>query len=234
MRLRRSAWLKMIAHVHTDAASSPIITALTTMSADMNRVSGDIRSGVAAVVMNFLLISMARNASTHARGLAARPAIGREKSGGNPRLGECFSPAHDPLMNERRGGADGVDMADDDEIVAEPRRAEVADRDVGDGIDPLAGIERGALVDPDGAQHVRPSALHILQIIGVIDDSGGVGVLEIDAQRKAVLSADEAAAIGCVEGRCPIATALTSRVRGANPADETTLDSDVTLKLHVT
>ena len=40
---------------HADAASSPIITALTTMSADMNRVSGDIRSGVGRSVIKFLL-----------------------------------------------------------------------------------------------------------------------------------------------------------------------------------
>ena len=39
--------------------------------------------------------------------------------------------------------------ADDDQVVAEPRRAEVADGDFGDGIDAVAGVERGALVDPE-------------------------------------------------------------------------------------
>jgi hypothetical protein len=62
---------------------------------------------------------------------------------------------------------------------------------------------------PDGAQHVRAGALHEFQIIGIIDDPGGVGVLEIDGQREAVLAADEAAAIGLVEGEGSIAPALT-------------------------
>ena len=34
----------------------------------------------------------------------------------------------------------------------------------------------------------------------VVDDAGGVGIFEIDGQREAMLRADEAAAIGLVEG----------------------------------
>ena len=38
-------------------------------------------------------------------------------------------------------------------------------------------------------------------VFGIIDDTGGVGVLEIDGQREVMLRADEAAAIGFVERR---------------------------------
>src|SRR5688500_187292 len=57
----------------------------------------------------------------------------------------------------------------------------------------------GILIDPGSADHVRSSALHEPQIIGVIDDAGGVGVLEIDGQREMMLGADEAAAIRSVD-----------------------------------
>ena len=70
-----------------------------------------------------------------------------------------------------RNGADLLDRADDDEIVAEPRRAEVADVDVGDRIGAAAALKLGDLVDPGGADHVRAGPLHELQIIGVIDDA---------------------------------------------------------------
>ena len=70
---------------------------------------------------------------------------------------------------------------------------------LGDGIGAAVAVERRALVDADGADHVGPRPLHELQIVGVVDDAGRVGVLEIDGQGEMVLGADEAAAIGCVE-----------------------------------
>src|SRR3546814_10561909 len=42
-------------------------------------------------------------------------------------------------------------------------------------------------------QHVRPRALHIAQIIGVIDDARQIGVLEIDARPVMMRRADEGA-----------------------------------------
>ena len=92
-----------------------------------------------------------------------------------------------------------LDRADDDEVVAEPGGLAIADVRLGDVIGASVRSMGRGLVDADGADHVRPRPLHELQIIGVIDDAGGVGVLEIDGQREMVLGADEAAAIGCVE-----------------------------------
>ena len=57
---------------------------------------------------------------------------------------------------------------------------------LGDDVDALAALDRGALVDPDRAQHVRARALHIFEIIGIIDDARDVRVLEIDAEREMV------------------------------------------------
>ena len=76
------------------------------------------------------------------------------------------------------------------------RPAGLADVDLGHDIGAAAGSKLGSLVDSDRAEHVGPGALHELQIIGVIDDPVGVGVLEIDREREVVLGPDEAAAIG--------------------------------------
>jgi hypothetical protein len=127
--------------------------------------------------------------------LALWPSVEGKESGGDPRIGDCFGSAHDLLMNDGGRGADGFDPAYHDQIVAEAGRAAVADRDLGDRVNPFSGVERGALIDPDGAQHVRAGALHIFEIIGVIDDPGSVGILEIDGQREAMFRPDEAAAI---------------------------------------
>ena len=54
-------------------------------------------------------------------------------------------------MNGDRGGAHRVDGGHDDQIVAEPGRSEVADGDIGDGVNAGPGFERPALVDADGA-----------------------------------------------------------------------------------
>ena len=102
-----------------------------------------------------------------------------------------------------------LDGRDDDEVVAEPGGPQVADVGLGHGIDAVPASMRGALVDPGGAQHVGAGALHEFEIIGIIDDAGGVGVLEIDGQRETMLAADEAAAIGLVEDA--IAGPLASR-----------------------
>ena len=101
-------------------------------------------------------------------------------------------------MNRARCRAHSVEAADDQQRIVEPRRAPVADGEVGDGIGALARLVRGALVDPGGAHHVRPRALQVAQVIGVIDDPGEVGILEIDAQPEAVDPVHEAAGIRAI------------------------------------
>ena len=79
-----------------------------------------------------------------------------------------------------------------------------------------------------------------LQIIGVIDDAGDVGVLEIDAQREMVRAAHEGARIRL--GRSPPTRSgstgrglarQTRRKRRDEPS-RFCVDSDVTPRLHVT
>ena len=48
------------------------------------------------------------------------------------------------------------------------------------------------------AQEVAAAALEEAKVIGVIDDAGEVGVLVIDAQRQQMLTAVDAARVGCV------------------------------------
>ena len=120
------------------------------------------------------------------------------------------------LMNVNRRCADLIDCADDLKVVTKPAGLLVADVDLDDRIGAARGAKLGRLVDADGADHVRPRALHELQIIGIIDDSVRVGVLEIDGQREAVLVADEAATIRRVEIPAHL-TALASADCAVNP-----------------
>lgn len=55
---------------------------------------------------------------------------------------------------------------------------------------------RRALVDTGDHQHVAARPFEIAQIVRMIDDARQVGVLEIDADGKAMRAADEAAAGG--------------------------------------
>ena len=112
-----------------------------------------------------------------------------------------------------------IDCADDLNVVTKPAWLLVADVDLDDRIGAARGAKLGRLVDADGADHVRPRALHELQIIGVIDDSVRVGVLEIDRQREAVLVANEAATVRRVEDSGSILTALASADFRSKPLD---------------
>src|SRR3546814_17462236 len=60
-----------------------------------------------------------------------------------------------------------------------------------DRIGAAAFFPRRALIDPGEAEHVRAGAFHVAQVIGVIDHPRQIGVLEIDAQRKAVLAPED-------------------------------------------
>src|SRR3546814_7983379 len=74
-----------------------------------------------------------------------------------------------------------------------PRGRAVAVRAFADRVGAAAFFPRRAVIDPGEAEHVRAGAFHVAQVIGVIDHPRQIGVLEIDAQRKAVLAPDEAA-----------------------------------------
>ena len=69
---------------------------------------------------------------------------------------------------------------------------------LGDDIDAFARLEHRTLIDADRAEHVRARSFHIFQVVGIIDDARRVRVLEIDAQREAVLVAHERTAVGLV------------------------------------
>ena len=126
------------------------------------------------------------------------------------------------------------------QIVVELRRGAIFDHQLGDDIDALAALDRGALVDAGGAQHVRARPLHIFQIVGVIDDARYVRVLEIDAEREMVDAPDEGALIRPVEV-CAHEGHLTERglarkpqkTRRADFAFASGLASRVTLGLHI-
>ena len=102
-------------------------------------------------------------------------------------------------MNIHRRCADLFDGADDLKIIAEPGRAAVVDVNMRRQNRRCRRRAASRLFDPDCADHVGTGTLHELQIIGVIDDASGVGVLEIDAECETMLLADEAAAVGSVE-----------------------------------
>jgi len=97
--------------------------------------------------------------------------------------------------------------------LTEPRRLPVTDRDVGNRIDATAPLHLRPLVDARGSKHVGAGTLHEFEIIGIIYDPGGVGVLIIDRQREAMLAAGEAAAIRTIEGPLSHPAALASRRR---------------------
>ena len=50
----------------------------------------------------------------------------------------------------------------------------------------LGRLEQRAMVGADQAQIVGAPALHVAQVVGVIDDAGEIGVLVIDAHRHGV------------------------------------------------
>ena len=128
-----------------------------------------------------------------------RPLVRGQECGGHGRVGQYLVAAHDSLMNRDGDGANGFDRADDDEVVTEIGGLSIFDRDFGDCISASGCVQLGPLVDLGAPDHVGPGALHELQIIRVIDDAGGVGVFEIDGERKAMLAADKAAAVRLVE-----------------------------------
>jgi hypothetical protein len=98
-------------------------------------------------------------------------------------------------MNGDAGGQHAADGADHHQVVVELGRPMIFDPRLGNRIGALAAIHRGALIDAERTQDVRPRPFDELQIIGVIDDARGISILDIDAQRETVLAIPEPAAI---------------------------------------
>jgi hypothetical protein len=82
--------------------------------------------------------------------LPFRPPLGDE-GGGHPGLGQNVLPAHDSLLNGAACGAHRHDLAQHDQVVVQLRRRAIFDLDLGDDIDALPALNRGALVDARGA-----------------------------------------------------------------------------------
>src|SRR4051812_37056532 len=108
-------------------------------------------------------------------GLPPRPALTVEEGGRDASVGQQFRSTHDSLMNIDRGCADLFDAADDLQVLAEPAGTPVLYVDLYYRIGAPGAGELGRLVDADRADHVGPRALHELQIIGIINDTVGVG-----------------------------------------------------------
>ena len=102
---------------------------------------------------------------------------------------------HDSLMNDDACRPYLDQSRDDAQRIVQPGRRMISDRQIGDRIGPLTRFVRRALVYACDAQHVRPGALHEAQVIGMIDHARKIGVLEIDAHRKAMLVPHEAPGI---------------------------------------
>jgi hypothetical protein len=149
-------------------------------------------------------------------GLALRPAVSVQEGGSHPRVGQYFLAAHDPLMNVDGGGPNRFDRAEDEQIVAEPGRFTIFDCHFSDVIGASIGSKGLTLVHSYGSNHVGPRPLHELEIVGVVNDPGGVRVLEIDRQGEPVFGPDEATAIRNVE----ISTCHRGSLTGPIPAQQ--------------
>ena len=78
----------------------------------------------------------------------------------------------------RRGAASRVSHL---EQVVEPRRRPVVDRAAAHREHQAEAAAQAGVVEPEAAQHLGARALGELEIGGVVDDAGGIGVLVVDA-----------------------------------------------------
>ena len=111
-------------------------------------------------------------------------------------------------MNMHRRRANAYQPRHKHQRVVEFRRATKFDRHVGHRIGTLPGFHHSALVDPDQSHHVGPGALHVAQVIGVIDHAHLIGLLEKDAHRESVLASVEASFDRLVDTDCRHNTTL--------------------------
>ena len=103
-------------------------------------------------------------------------------------------------MNVATGRAHRFDGADDHQGIVKMRRAAIFDMHLRDRIGALARRMHRALVNANAGEHVRPCALHEVQIARMIDDARKVGVLKINPHSKQVPRAVKMALIGSRDG----------------------------------
>src|SRR2546428_3811595 len=145
----RRRWAMMIPQVMMLASSRPTITIFTTMSAWRNKVMGDMSDVGGLVIFLFAQLCFPDLLELLQPGfrLALGPAVRRKKGDRHRRLGEHFRTAHDCLMNDAVGGAQRTHLAQEQQIIVEPRWRPVFDRDFRDGIDALPAFQLLALLD---------------------------------------------------------------------------------------
>ena len=129
-----------------------------------------------------------RNLAIHSLGWRCGRPVGPMKAAVTLASASSCGPRMTSLLNHDRGGVQLGHSAEDDEIVAEPRRLAVADVDLGDDIGAAALAVQADMIGSGGAQHVGTGALEEADVIGMVDDGARVGVLEIDRQRIMMLA----------------------------------------------
>src|SRR6266404_1292817 len=203
---RRSDFSKMIAQVQNEAANSISITSLTIVSAWRNRLMTDILGGgtlpasavassgtvgVAGSVGSIGLHKLLGNAiggerHPHRLRQALGPTLAVETGDANIEAGEQVAAALNALI-EPDDSAPHLDHPrfDGQEIV-ELGRHQVIDLAAADGEGSIEVLDHFAVTGAGIAHHLGARAFGEFQIIGVIDDAGGVRILIIDANGKAM------------------------------------------------
>src|SRR6266446_9827617 len=114
---------------------------------------------------------------------APRPAVASDAGDQHVERDNGLRAAADLLVERQCGRADFGDPGVDAQGVVEPRRGAV----IGQAA-PHREEDAGLLGDPamgeaEAAHHLGAAALGEFEVVGVIDDAGGIGVLVIDPQR---------------------------------------------------
>ncbi len=132
--------------------------------------------------------------------LSLRPAVHRKEGSSDGGAAQQFAAAHDGVVQFIGGSAHLGDGGDDNQPVIDARRAVPGDRHCMDRPETVTGGHGGAVADPGVAEHFGAGALHVAQIIGVIDNAGVVGILVIDTHREVMAARRDAAFGGEIGG----------------------------------
>src|SRR6185437_4411597 len=200
-RKRRSFMIlsKITAHDQKDAASSRNMTILTMRSAWRKSVMIDRSCGAAppSATESTTLPCMGRNhpscciveggqSRAQDRRQALRPAVLTQAGDLEDKANQQRIAAPHILIEIERGAAERLEPRHDDQIVIEPRRQKIVGGaaphhkdEPGLGAQPL-------LLDAEAAQHLGARPLGEFEVVGIIDEAGGVGVLVIDTHGKEI------------------------------------------------
>src|SRR5579862_1844731 len=129
--------------------------------------------------------AMGEKSSTERSGEAYRPPVAANTGNADRRAHEYRVVALHILIEQDGRAAQFLDARLDDELVIEPGRRQIfelgAPHDEGRALD----LAPTLMLDAEEAHHLGARALDEFQIVRVIDDARGIGVLVIDADRKA-------------------------------------------------